>query len=103
MDPIDFEVVQALDRAHVLHPISEFSTHEQRGAELFVGGQGVELQLADGRTLLDGFSGLFNINVGHGRTEMADAVAEQMRDRYPAEMIAKAEAQLAPFRAFCKI
>jgi adenosylmethionine-8-amino-7-oxononanoate aminotransferase len=29
--------------------------------------------------VIDGFSGLFNINVGHGRTEIADAVADQMR------------------------
>ena len=80
-DPIpNLEEIQALDRAHVIHPISEFSKHEKRGAQIFVGGHGVELQLADGRTLIDGFSGLFNINVGHGRREIADAVAAQMRE-----------------------
>jgi 4-aminobutyrate--pyruvate transaminase len=68
-----------LDRAHVIHPINEFRKHEKYGAKIFVGGKGIELQLADGRTLIDGFSGLFNINVGHGRTEIADAVAAQMR------------------------
>jgi adenosylmethionine-8-amino-7-oxononanoate aminotransferase len=68
-----------LDRAHVIHPINEFRKHEKYGAKIFVGGKGVELQLADGRTVIDGFSGLFNINVGHGRTEIADAVAAQMR------------------------
>ena len=68
-----------LDRAHVIHPITEFRKHERVGAQIFVGGRGVELELADGRRLIDGFSGLFNINVGHGRTEIADAVAAQMR------------------------
>jgi len=68
-----------LDRAHVIHPITEFRKHERAGAHIFVGGRGVELELADGRRLIDGFSGLFNINVGHGRTEIADAVAAQMR------------------------
>jgi adenosylmethionine-8-amino-7-oxononanoate aminotransferase len=68
-----------LDRAHVLHPITEFRKHEKHGAKMFVGGRGIELFLGDGRTLIDGFSGLFNINVGHGRTEIADAVAAQMR------------------------
>jgi adenosylmethionine-8-amino-7-oxononanoate aminotransferase len=68
-----------LDRAHVIHPITEFRKHERSGAQIFVGGRGVELELADGRRLIDGFSGLFNINVGHGRTEIADAVAAQMR------------------------
>jgi putrescine---pyruvate transaminase len=67
-----------LDRAHVVHPITEFRKQEQQGSKIFVGGHGVELTLADGRTLIDGFSGLFNINVGHGRTEIADAVAAQM-------------------------
>ncbi len=76
---VDLEAVLALDRSHVLHPISEFRKHEQRGARIFVAGRGVELELADGRRLLDGFSGLFNVNVGHGRSEIADAVAEQMR------------------------
>ncbi len=80
-EPIaQLEEILALDRAHVLHPISEFRKHEVRGAKLFVGGRGVELDLADGRTVLDGFSGLFNINVGHGRTEIADAVAAQMKE-----------------------
>ena len=75
----DLDPIFDLDRSHVLHPITEFRKHEERGAKIFVGGRGVELELADGRTLIDGFSGLFNINVGHGRTEIADAVAEQMR------------------------
>ncbi|HUI24919.1 MAG TPA: aspartate aminotransferase family protein [Candidatus Kryptonia bacterium] len=68
-----------LDRAHVIHPITEFRKQEQYGSKIFVGGRGVELQLADGRTLIDGFSGLFNISVGHGRMEIADAVNAQMR------------------------
>jgi len=44
------------------------------------GGEGIRIHLADGRTLIDGLSGLWNVNVGHGRTEIADAVAEQMRE-----------------------
>jgi L-2,4-diaminobutyrate transaminase len=75
----NLEEIQELDRAHVIHPINELRKHEVRGARIFTGGRGVELTLGDGRTLLDGFSGLFNINVGHGRTEIADAVAAQMR------------------------
>ena len=73
------EETLGLDRAHVIHPISEFRKHEQRGAQIVTGGRGVELEMADGRRMIDGFSGLFNINVGHGRTEIADAVAAQMR------------------------
>ena len=68
-----------LDREHLIHPITEFRKHEADGAQIFVGGQGIELELADGRRVIDGFSGLFNITVGHGRTEIADAVHAQMR------------------------
>jgi adenosylmethionine-8-amino-7-oxononanoate aminotransferase len=75
----NLDEILALDRAHVIHPISEFSKDERRNTKIFTGGSGVELTLADGRRMLDGFSGLFNINVGHGRTEIADAVADQMR------------------------
>jgi adenosylmethionine-8-amino-7-oxononanoate aminotransferase len=80
-DPMpNLDEIVALDRAHVIHPITEFRKQEQHGSKIFVGGRGVELYLADGRTLIDGFSGLWNINVGHGRTEIGDAVARQMRE-----------------------
>ena len=75
---VTLEHIEALDRAHLLHPIAEIGRGEP--PRIFVGGSGVELELADGRRILDGFSGLFNINVGHGRREIADAVAAQMRE-----------------------
>jgi adenosylmethionine-8-amino-7-oxononanoate aminotransferase len=37
------------------------------------------LRDADGREYIDGLSGLWNVNVGHGRGELADAAASQMR------------------------
>jgi L-2,4-diaminobutyrate transaminase len=77
---VDYEEIRALDRAHLIHPIAELRKQEARGSRIFVGGRGLELLLADGRRVIDGFSGLFNINVGHGRTEIADAVAAQMRE-----------------------
>ena len=75
-----------LDRQHLLHPITEFRVHEVKGPRIVRGGQGIHLEMEDGRTVIDGFSGLFNINVGHGRREIADAVSEQMREcaYYPA-------------------
>lgn len=78
-DAIDLDRLIELDKAHLIHPVSEFRKHEVKGPRVVVGGQGIELELADGRRVIDGLSGLFNINVGHGRSEIADAVAEQMR------------------------
>ena len=72
--------LEDLDRAHLLHPITEFRVHEKKGPRVIVGGKGIRLVTHDGRSVIDGFSGLFNINVGHGRTEIAEAVAQQMRE-----------------------
>jgi adenosylmethionine-8-amino-7-oxononanoate aminotransferase len=82
----DLETLIALDKAHVIHPISDFAKHEQRGAKIVTGGKGIRIETGDGRQLIDGLSGLFNINVGHGRTEIGEAVAAQMSKTayYPA-------------------
>jgi adenosylmethionine-8-amino-7-oxononanoate aminotransferase len=82
----DLQLLVDLDRQHVLHPISEFRTHEKKGARIVTGGEGIWLELGDGRRVIDGFSGLFNINVGHGRKEIAQAVSRQMEEiaYYPA-------------------
>ncbi len=69
-----------LDRQHLLHPITEFRVHEVKGPRIVRGGEGIHVRMDDGRTVIDGFSGLFNINVGHGRQEIADAVSQQMRE-----------------------
>jgi len=82
----DFKSLADLDRAHLIHPITEFRKHEIQGPRIVTGGEGIWIELSDGQRYIDGFSGLFNINVGHGRSEIADAVAEQMRQvaYYPA-------------------
>ena len=69
-----------LDRRHLLHPITEFRIHEIKGPRIVRGAKGIRLEMEDGRHVIDGFSGLFNINVGHGRHEIADAVSDQMRE-----------------------
>ncbi|MBW2316741.1 MAG: aspartate aminotransferase family protein [Deltaproteobacteria bacterium] len=86
MPRADLDALCDLDRAHLIHPITEFRKHETKGPRVVVGGEGIHVELADGRRLIDGLSGLFNINVGHGRREIADAVAQQMHEfaYYPA-------------------
>jgi putrescine aminotransferase len=71
--------LQALDRRHLIHPITEFRKQERTGSRIITGGKGIRVETSDGRSVIDGFSGLFNINVGHGRGEIGDAVHEQMR------------------------
>jgi adenosylmethionine-8-amino-7-oxononanoate aminotransferase len=64
------------DAAHLLHPL--YHPTEHAGAHIWVKGEGATLTDAEGRTYLDGLSCLWNVNVGHGRTELAQAAAEQM-------------------------
>ena len=46
--------------------------------EFFVSAQGAMLRTADGREYIDGLSALWNVNIGHGRKELAVAAAAQM-------------------------
>ena len=69
------------DRAHFFHPstnLGQFARGEING-RVIDGGQGVYVTGRDGTRLLDGFAGLYCVNVGYGRTEIADAIAEQAR------------------------
>ena len=65
------------DRRHQIHSLHHPVDTED--ALICVGGKGIIIRDADGKEYIDGLSGLWNVNVGHGRAELADAAAEQMR------------------------
>ena len=64
------------DREHLLHPLHHPSSYAN--ARVWVSGSGATITDANGREYLDGLSGLWNVNAGHGRRELADAAADQM-------------------------
>jgi adenosylmethionine-8-amino-7-oxononanoate aminotransferase len=68
-----------LDRQHLIHPVTNFRAHEKRGATILQSGHGAYLRDADGRELLDAFSGLWCVNTGYGQESIVQAAAEQMR------------------------
>jgi putrescine aminotransferase len=68
-----------LDRRHLIHPVSSFRGHEQRGVRVLTSGQGATVTDAEGRTLIDGFAGLWCVNAGYGQESIIEAAAEQMR------------------------
>jgi putrescine aminotransferase len=68
-----------LDRDHLIHPVISWKGHEARGATVLQSAQGAYLTDAEGHTLLDGFSGLWCVNVGYGHESIVEAAAEQMR------------------------
>jgi len=64
------------DRAHLLHPLQHPADHAT--PHVWVKGRGAVLTDADGREYLDGLACLWNVNVGHGRKELAEAAAAQI-------------------------
>ena len=68
----------ALDRDHLIHPVTSFRNHEKRGVTILESGQGAFLRDIDGKELLDAFSGLWCVNVGYGQESIVRVAAEQM-------------------------
>jgi putrescine aminotransferase len=71
--------LRRLDEAHHLHPFTDHRAMRPTGTHLIRRAKGCSLFDEDGREILDGLAGLWCVNVGYGRDEIADAVAEQMR------------------------
>jgi putrescine aminotransferase len=71
------ELVRA-DQDHLIHPLH----HPVDNAEtvIFVRGSGSTVQDIGGHEYIDGLSGLWNVNVGHGRAELADTASAQMKE-----------------------
>jgi putrescine aminotransferase len=68
--------LRALDAAHLLH--SQHLAADAREEVIFARGDGALLWDVEGRRYYDGLSSLWNVNVGHGRKELAEAAAQQM-------------------------
>ena len=60
------------------HGFSDMHAVESGGRFVVARGEGARIWDTDGREYLDGTAGLWFTNVGHGRTEIADAVARQL-------------------------
>ena len=74
--------LDAWDRENFFHPSTHLAQHARGEASnrIVTGGQGVYIEDRDGTRLLDAFAGLYCVNVGYGRTEIADAIAAQARE-----------------------
>ncbi len=73
---VDIDQVLRADREHLIHPLYHPTDHSQ--PLLIVRGEGAEIVDARGKRYFDALSGLWNVNVGHGRVELAQVAAEQM-------------------------
>ena len=68
-----------LDRQHLVHPVISWREHEVRGATVLESAQGCWLRDTSGNEILDGFAGIWCVNVGYGQDTIVDVAAEQMR------------------------
>jgi L-2,4-diaminobutyrate transaminase len=69
-----------VDRRTLMHPLTSIELHERNGPLIFGAAQGSTIKGPDGRDLLDLGAGLWCVNVGYGRPELADTAARAMRE-----------------------
>lgn len=78
---IDTQALLASDRKNVFHA----STHLKQYADgdlagrIITGGNGIRIRDSEGVELIDAFAGLYCVNIGYGRQEMAEAIYEQAK------------------------
>ncbi|NOX41772.1 MAG: aminotransferase class III-fold pyridoxal phosphate-dependent enzyme [Alphaproteobacteria bacterium] len=75
----DLEHIVETDRAHIWHHLSSHKKYETVDPMVIVEGKGMHVWDAKGTKYLDAVSGgVWTVNVGYGRTEIADAVRDQL-------------------------
>lgn len=74
----DTAAVQALDSAHFIHPFTDHGHLASQGAKVIVKADNIYVWDSEGNKMLDAMSGLWCVNAGYGRKELADAAYQQM-------------------------
>ncbi len=72
--------LQALDAAHHMHPFTTGDVIAAKGARVITSADGVMLRDSEGHQILDAMAGLWCVNIGYGRHELAEVAARQMRE-----------------------
>ena len=75
---VDTKAIQAMDSAHYIHSFTDHGDLATRGARVMTHAEGIYVWDSEGKKVLDGMSGLWCVNVGYGRKELADAAYQQM-------------------------
>ncbi len=70
------------DRDYFFHPSTHLAQHArgETPSRIITTGEGVYIVDRDGNKFLDGFAGLYCVNIGYGRTEVSDAIAKQAKE-----------------------
>jgi L-2,4-diaminobutyrate transaminase len=75
----DFEALAAADRACHMHPFSVLADQAKADPRILTRGLGVHVYDVSGREFIDAGGGLWCVNVGYGRGEIADVMAAHAR------------------------
>ena len=78
MSKLNTAELQAMDAAHYLHPFTDHKELGERGTRIIERAEGVYLWDSEGNKVLDGMAGLWCVNIGYGRKELAEAAYQQM-------------------------
>ena len=103
----DAEQVHASDKAHFTHPWTHFDSFKEEGSLIIARGEGSYVSDSSGKRYLDGIAGMWCVNAGYGRDELARAMMEQASllsysntfvdvTNAPAALLAAKLAELAP-------
>src|SRR5688572_19140755 len=80
MDSKALAELRRADAAHFLHPFTDHNDMHKSGTHVVRSASGSHVVDETGRPLLDGLAGLWCVNVGYGRREIADAVHRQLME-----------------------
>ena len=72
--------LQQIDAAHHLHPFTDHRQLRSEGARMITRAEGAFIYDSEGNEILDGMAGLWCVNVGYGRDELAQAAFAQMKE-----------------------
>jgi L-2,4-diaminobutyrate transaminase len=72
--------LEDMDRHSLFHPLTSIANHMEKGPHIIETGSGVRLRDHSGRELLDCSGGLWCVNIGYGRPEIAEAARKAILD-----------------------
>ncbi len=75
----DTEALWQQDRDHIIHPWIDLGTAKTREPLIVAAAEGVHIYDSRGHRMIDAIGGMWCVNIGYGREEMAQAIAEQVR------------------------
>ncbi|MGX7002486.1 aminotransferase [Caballeronia sp. KNU42] len=77
----DLNALFDMDRNHFMHPSTHAHDHASGvlSGRIITGAHGIRIQDHEGREFIDAFAGLYCVNVGYGRQEIAEAIYEQAK------------------------